>query len=700
MTTSKPTASGASTIAAAGLELDVAASSLNGTDTASQTRNGSRAPSLKDLKLAEGAPNHKRARREPQASCDLESQSKATDLLRRTEKKQSTPAANSTITATADCGGAAAVAAARTPTPTRAAADSNAPSLSLRSKHINPESLQHEAALPTRVSHESDPQSSAAPAPATIRGAWLEHYDVLRLFARRHGHARVAQRLDTAEYPKLGNWVANQRRAYRLERLRKSGQVVKGGGRINPEQIRLLEAIPGFEWIASNTAGRHKPRRSALSSTEASLRMHPASSSSSQTSSVSPTFQSRDHSHGNPRLRGGLSGIHHQSASSTSGSSVSSTSSASAMLPPPATILPGWLRNFASLQRFVKEHGHARVPVSLNTPEYPKLGSWVHVQRRAYRLEKLRKEGRQWKGNNRINKQQILMLESLGFDWAPASHKTDVFQCEHDCGFEGSFQSVKAHEGNCPRAHARGLKQPVHQRQPQQVHSYSGQHPLSHGMRQDHTRIQSYGGGPPPTHQGPVGAVQLSPFGHMMPYMQHHQQHQQHQQHQHQHQQQFLQHMGHQYTPQMPQQQQLLLFQHRQQQQQQQQLQQQQQQSRILQAQGNLVGTLTSPALYQTQQLQAAAQGAVSPRALPPPMPVGLAGAITLPPPSTSTAHPLTFNVNHLLHQQQQQQLQQQQQRAAKLFQCEFCGLNGPFSAIEQHELVCPKRPVFRPNRR
>ena len=52
-----------------------------------------------------------------------------------------------------------------------------------------------------------------------------------------------------------------------------------------------------------------------------------------------------------------------------------------------------WERNFQLLRKYFREHGDARPPASLDTPEYPRLGKWVVNQRQAYRNEKFRASG-------------------------------------------------------------------------------------------------------------------------------------------------------------------------------------------------------------------------------------------------------------------------------------------------------------------
>ena len=63
-----------------------------------------------------------------------------------------------------------------------------------------------------------------------------------------HKNAKVPQRLDTDEFPKLGRWVSRQREAYRNEKLRKEGKEPKGTQKINAHQIRRLERL-GIQWV-------------------------------------------------------------------------------------------------------------------------------------------------------------------------------------------------------------------------------------------------------------------------------------------------------------------------------------------------------------------------------------------------------------------------------------------------------------------
>jgi Helicase associated domain len=69
-----------------------------------------------------------------------------------------------------------------------------------------------------------------------------------------------------------------------------------------------------------------------------------------------------------------------------------------------------WLERLNELLCFKKEHGHCIVPT--NYPQNPKLGTWIHHQRRQY---KKYKEGKAC----HITAERIKALDSLGFVWHP-----------------------------------------------------------------------------------------------------------------------------------------------------------------------------------------------------------------------------------------------------------------------------------------
>jgi Helicase associated domain len=76
-------------------------------------------------------------------------------------------------------------------------------------------------------------------------------------------------------------------------------------------------------------------------------------------------------------------------------------------------VKPGmWDERFAALRRFVKEHGHARVPTEF--ADDPALGEW---QRRAYAAELERKAGREPSCDKRISEARVKKLQHIRFEW-------------------------------------------------------------------------------------------------------------------------------------------------------------------------------------------------------------------------------------------------------------------------------------------
>jgi hypothetical protein len=71
-----------------------------------------------------------------------------------------------------------------------------------------------------------------------------------------------------------------------------------------------------------------------------------------------------------------------------------------------------WLERLRELSSYKAKYGTCVVPT--NYPENPKLGTWVHHQRRQY---KLFQEG----SPSHITRERIMALERLGFVWNPRS---------------------------------------------------------------------------------------------------------------------------------------------------------------------------------------------------------------------------------------------------------------------------------------
>jgi hypothetical protein len=77
---------------------------------------------------------------------------------------------------------------------------------------------------------------------------WDRRFEILKRFIEEQGTARVPQRCNTAKYPGLGDWVARERYAYRIEqRLARNLPTPRNLKRISAERIAKLNSV-GFFW--------------------------------------------------------------------------------------------------------------------------------------------------------------------------------------------------------------------------------------------------------------------------------------------------------------------------------------------------------------------------------------------------------------------------------------------------------------------
>jgi len=77
-----------------------------------------------------------------------------------------------------------------------------------------------------------------------------------------------------------------------------------------------------------------------------------------------------------------------------------------------------WRAKFALLQKYKAAHdGDANPITRLDTAEYPGLGHWVHMQRRAFRNKERIRRGEKVTSRCRIGAEQIASLEALGMWW-------------------------------------------------------------------------------------------------------------------------------------------------------------------------------------------------------------------------------------------------------------------------------------------
>jgi hypothetical protein len=102
--------------------------------------------------------------------------------------------------------------------------------------------------LPADISLEFAKAFDARLVEATA-STWEFWFGVLESYVERHGHARVKQH-ELENGQRLGLWVAFQRSVYR-----EAPSALKARGeKLNPERIRRLQSLPGWQWSTQDAA--------------------------------------------------------------------------------------------------------------------------------------------------------------------------------------------------------------------------------------------------------------------------------------------------------------------------------------------------------------------------------------------------------------------------------------------------------------
>jgi hypothetical protein len=203
---------------------------------------------------------------------------------------------------------------------------------------------------------------------------------MVREHVARHGHARVPQHHRLRSFA-LGQWVNRQRQRFRQ-------------GLITPEQARALAGLPGWTWDPLGDdfgKGLEHLRRYVRRCGDARVPQDHVERGFGLGRWVS--HRRREYRNGRlPQAR-----THELEA------------------------VPGWTwdlkaeqlqerfdEGLTRLRRYVRSHGHARVPPAYVEDGF-RLGLWVVVRRRQYRA-------------GRLSARQVRVLEALpGWTWAPGS---------------------------------------------------------------------------------------------------------------------------------------------------------------------------------------------------------------------------------------------------------------------------------------
>jgi hypothetical protein len=199
---------------------------------------------------------------------------------------------------------------------------------------------------------------------------WESNYETIKAFRAEHGHCRVPAIFKINET--LGRWVSTQRKSF-LDKT------------LSHDRIAKLEAI-GFEWDLLNTDWeRNFDALKAFHAKHGHCRV-----------------PNRYH----PRPRLGL-WVGHQRSNYSKGRLLTDRVSRLEAIGFEWDLLKAdWERNFDALKAFHAEHGHCRVPRRYKANN--RLGIWVGTQRGLYTQK-------------RLSSDRVTRLESLGFEWDPAS---------------------------------------------------------------------------------------------------------------------------------------------------------------------------------------------------------------------------------------------------------------------------------------
>jgi len=229
-----------------------------------------------------------------------------------------------------------------------------------------------------------------------LYSSWARQYKELVSYVREFGDARVPQRY--AKNPVLGRWVNRQRSDYK--------QFLKGNtsyGGITKEKIRLLYNI-GFEW-SSRTRGRD-----TWDGQYGEIMSYAKKFGNAR---VPIKFQA------NPSLGNWVSTQRISYKKFLNGNTSCGIVKRKIQLLNNIgfewniTSLVSWDDRYEELVIYAKEFGNARVPTKF--PANQPLGNWVNKQRSNY---KKFLNGNALSG---ITKEQIQLLDNIGFEWSVIS---------------------------------------------------------------------------------------------------------------------------------------------------------------------------------------------------------------------------------------------------------------------------------------
>jgi hypothetical protein len=218
----------------------------------------------------------------------------------------------------------------------------------------------------------------------SYRAPWESCFSELTNYHKIHGHCNVLAKY--SENTKLGIWVGNQRKQYKLHR-----EGMKSC--MTPFRIQELESL-GFEWDSNGAAWEDRLNELA---DYRKIHGHCNITKNDSGNTKLGNWVSTQRSQYKFHLEGKKSCMTYSRIQELEGLGFEWRG-----------CLPVWEDRLSELADYRKIHGHCNVPRSHS--ENTKLGTWVATQRRNYRLHH---EGK----TSYMTLPHIQELESLGFEW-------------------------------------------------------------------------------------------------------------------------------------------------------------------------------------------------------------------------------------------------------------------------------------------
>lgn len=255
--------------------------------------------------------------------------------------------------------------------------------------------------------------------------SWEQRYEELKAYKQVNGDCLVPQKYATNQ--KLANWVANQRKGYRLYmKAREAGEsnTPTSSLGITEERILLLNGL-SFAWSVQDSQAIWSQRYEELKAYKAE-----------NGDCLVPRAYAP-----NPRLAGwvGTQRARYRQFMEVKKAGKSNTSSVG-MTEEKILLLNGlgfawsakvspvpWSQRYEELKAYKEEKGNCMVPT-----QYPGLGRWVGTQRSGYRqYMKAKADGQEALASCMgMTKERIEMLNNVNFCWFPSRQRSGKHQDE------------------------------------------------------------------------------------------------------------------------------------------------------------------------------------------------------------------------------------------------------------------------------